>query len=194
MQLQEGNFLPNSPLQCVQHGPITESRRKRLSGNSRGMTLPFQPLNLAFSHMYYSVDMPSVCLSESLACNSWTPKQAMLPSASCAILVTLRHAKAGCVHVCEYEQQWDLLPLVRCTLHIVSADRAQNTMQGHAGEGERVEGASKPQLTLLYEISGAFRPGRLTCLMGVSGAGKTTLMDVLAGRKTGRPPSRACNT
>ena len=39
-------------------------------------------------------------------------------------------------------------------------------------------------LELLLGISGAFRPGVLTCLMGVSGAGKTTLMDVLAGRKT----------
>ena len=39
-------------------------------------------------------------------------------------------------------------------------------------------------LELLIGISGAFRPGVLTCLMGVSGAGKTTLMDVLAGRKT----------
>ena len=58
-------------------------------------------------------------------------------------------------------------------------------LQGHQGEGKRVAGASRLQLTLLSDISGAFRPGRLTCLMGVSGAGKTTLMDVLAGRKTG---------
>jgi ABC-type multidrug transport system ATPase subunit len=48
-----------------------------------------------------------------------------------------------------------------------------------------VEGVSRPQLTLLSDISGAFRPGVLTCLMGVSGAGKTTLLDLLAGRKTG---------
>ena len=44
-------------------------------------------------------------------------------------------------------------------------------------------------LELLLGISGAFRPGVLTCLMGVSGAGKTTLMDVLAGRKTGTASS-----
>lgn len=34
-------------------------------------------------------------------------------------------------------------------------------------------------------MSGAFRPGVLTALVGVSGAGKTMLMDVLVGRKTG---------
>lgn len=44
----------------------------------------------------------------------------------------------------------------------------------------------KQQLELLQGISGAFRPAILTCLMGVSGAGKTTLMDVLAGRKTSK--------
>ncbi|KXZ48202.1 hypothetical protein GPECTOR_29g109 [Gonium pectorale] len=41
------------------------------------------------------------------------------------------------------------------------------------------------ELRLLHEVSGSFRPGVLTALMGASGAGKTTLMDVLAGRKTG---------
>ena len=40
------------------------------------------------------------------------------------------------------------------------------------------------RLRLLNDVSGSFRPGVLTALMGVSGAGKTTLMDVLAGRKT----------
>ncbi|GFP96784.1 pleiotropic drug resistance protein 1 [Phtheirospermum japonicum] len=46
-------------------------------------------------------------------------------------------------------------------------------------------GATEDRLVLLNGVSGAFRPGVLTALMGVSGAGKTTLMDVLAGRKTG---------
>lgn len=47
------------------------------------------------------------------------------------------------------------------------------------------QGISEDRLQLLVNVTGAFKPGVLTALVGVSGAGKTTLMDVLAGRKTG---------
>ncbi|KAE8655684.1 Pleiotropic drug resistance protein 3 [Hibiscus syriacus] len=47
------------------------------------------------------------------------------------------------------------------------------------------QGITDDRLVLLKGVSGAFRPGVLTALMDVSGAGKTTLMDVLAGWKTG---------
>ncbi|KUF75921.1 ABC transporter G family member 31 [Phytophthora nicotianae] len=43
----------------------------------------------------------------------------------------------------------------------------------------------KESLQLLKGINGYAEPGSLTALMGSSGAGKTTLMDVIAGRKTG---------
>lgn len=58
-----------------------------------------------------------------------------------------------------------------------------------------VEETRGPQLELLNGISGAFRPGVLTALMGVTGAGKTTLMDCLAGRKTSilRSQHTACS-
>ncbi|KAI9117671.1 hypothetical protein K1719_011837 [Acacia pycnantha] len=47
------------------------------------------------------------------------------------------------------------------------------------------QGILQDRLQLLANVTGAFRPGVLTALVGVSGAGKTTLMDVIAGRKTG---------
>ena len=40
-------------------------------------------------------------------------------------------------------------------------------------------------LDLLTDVSGFAKSGTMTALMGSSGAGKTTLMDVIAGRKTG---------
>ncbi|KAL4116766.1 hypothetical protein PRIC2_012218 [Phytophthora ramorum] len=43
----------------------------------------------------------------------------------------------------------------------------------------------KDQLELLKGINGFAVPGSITALMGSTGAGKTTLMDVIAGRKTG---------
>ncbi|XP_028779237.1 pleiotropic drug resistance protein 1-like isoform X1 [Neltuma alba] len=51
-------------------------------------------------------------------------------------------------------------------------------------EEMKAQGITEDRLEILKGVTGAFRPGVLTALMGISGAGKTTLMDVLAGRKT----------
>ena len=49
----------------------------------------------------------------------------------------------------------------------------------------KAQGIAENKLLLLNDISGPFRSGVLTALMGGSGARKTTFMDILAGRKTG---------
>jgi len=46
-------------------------------------------------------------------------------------------------------------------------------------------GKKDEEIDLLKGVSGFTLPGTMTALMGSSGAGKTTLMDVIAGRKTG---------
>ena len=50
-----------------------------------------------------------------------------------------------------------------------------------SGKGKQ---KTKVEKQLLKGINGFSQPGTLTALMGSSGAGKTTLMDVIAGRKT----------
>ena len=47
------------------------------------------------------------------------------------------------------------------------------------------QGVTEDRLQLLVNVTRAFRHGVLTALVGVSDARKTTLMDVLDGRKTG---------
>ncbi|GLJ44184.1 hypothetical protein SUGI_0922110 [Cryptomeria japonica] len=49
----------------------------------------------------------------------------------------------------------------------------------------REHAANEDRLQLLGDVTGKFRPGVLTALIGVIDAGKTTLVDVFAGRKTG---------
>ena len=74
----------------------------------------------------------------------------------------------------------------QCATQGMSEDPASLS---RVGECDGVE-----MLQLLRSCAGAFRPGILTALVGSSGAGKTTLMDCLAGRKTSasvRPGSSA---
>lgn len=47
------------------------------------------------------------------------------------------------------------------------------------------QGILEDKSVLLKGVSCAFRPGVLTALMGVRSTGETTLIDVLAERKTG---------
>ena len=53
-------------------------------------------------------------------------------------------------------------------------ERNNNSQTAKEGKGGRASGAGKPELQLLHDMDGVFRPGVLTALMGASGAGKTT--------------------
>eukprot|EP00741_Cyanophora_paradoxa_P000196 tig00000402_g190.t1 len=60
--------------------------------------------------------------------------------------------------------------------HLAFADLSYSVPAKGGAGGERA---------LLTGVSGFVRPGEMLALMGPSGGGKTTLLDVLAGRKTG---------
>lgn len=79
-----------------------------------------------------------------------------------------------------------VIPLLSSRVHMRSLNGRSITRSNYDFRQEMKEqGVPEDRLQLLRDVTSAFRPGVLTALMGVSGAGKTTLMDVLAGRKTG---------
>lgn len=53
---------------------------------------------------------------------------------------------------------------------------------GPAGSLQNSSGSSKSSITILNDISGRIRGGRLTAIMGPSGSGKTTFLSALLGK------------
>nr|QVT92313.1 ABC transporter [Salvia miltiorrhiza] len=119
--------------------------------------------------------------------NSYDKKQAVLPEEDedAAIMGEAggsrrRSISSGTSEANENETRGMILPFEP---HSITFDNIKYSVDMPAEM--KALGANEDKLVLLKEVSGVFRPGVLTALMGVSGAGKTTLMDVLAGRKTG---------
>lgn len=123
--------------------------------------LPFMPLAVTFTDVSYSVPMPPVSDGRKL----------VMPIGQQALVATTYASRGGKVGHLEGNGGKLILQL----LHLMQ----------DAGAAAADPSAAAGQLQLLKGINGAFRPNILTALMGASGAGKTTLMDVLAGRKTG---------
>ena len=71
------------------------------SEKSKGMVLPFRPLNMAFSHMYYSVDLPSVR----------APPSAVEPSHVCSPIPTSASLRKPPCIMATYSPRYDLQPL-----------------------------------------------------------------------------------
>jgi len=109
-------------------------------------------------------------------------------------LLSLRLCEDICMpHVSEYPQchAWHIDHLL-LRMHGLSTNMSTDTLQGVSTDPEKLGPKAavvngKNVLQLLNHCNGSFRPGILTALVGSSGAGKTTLMDVLAGRKTSKP-------
>eukprot|EP00756_Hemistasia_phaeocysticola_P006888 Hpha_TRINITY_DN14037_c0_g1::TRINITY_DN14037_c0_g1_i1::g.44019::m.44019 len=91
----------------------------------------------------------------------------------------VRHSTATSAPA-DQEVQEVHVPLVRRSQAVVKTQLRWDKVTYSVVDNENPSGDRK---VLLHEISGFANPGEMTALMGPSGAGKTTLMDVLALRK-----------
>ena len=117
---------------------------------------------ITFQHVWYSVDLPSGMEPPP------NPKEDA-PGGKPRLYLLKACSHACCAHLLPGQQLLFLPGMLGVPIFcLVSFDAAP--FETHP--------------TPMQDVTGAFRPGVLTALIGETGAGKTTLMDVLAGRKT----------
>lgn len=103
---------------------------------------------------------------------------------------SLAYEKAGSIskeHACNYQTTEDEILVEPVTVicrglnyYVRNKSRKKHPSMIRGCGDTEIEGT----IQLLRNVDFYAQPGHLTALMGVSGAGKTTLMDILAGRKT----------
>ncbi|GBF90608.1 ABC transporter G family member protein [Raphidocelis subcapitata] len=137
-------------------------------------SLAFEPITPAFRDIHYSVPNPAYRKAAA-------KRHAAAEAAAAAAQAEADGAPPGDVESARGR---------------LAADSRAGTPAGAGAGGGGDDGASEeaaeaadalaamPQLELLKGITGYVEPGQLMALMGGSGAGKTTLADVLCGRKT----------
>ncbi|XP_065866326.1 ABC transporter G family member 29-like [Euphorbia lathyris] len=150
-----------------------------------GFTILFNVL-FTFALMYLKpLGKPQAIISEDVA-NQQSEREALDTNEKLKVKISKNLNNKGEIQMIEVSSQCVapkrgmILPFTPLSMSFDSINYYVDT----PAEMKRL-GVKEDRLQLLREVTGAFRPGILTALMGVSGAGKTTLMDVLAGRKTG---------
>lgn len=125
-----------------------------------GLALPFEPLSLAFRNISYFVDLPPVSTGVEHKYLVQSQSGVLLWSGGRCADQTSRSATLYTTQP-QHKQR---------VLHPQYHTQAPPAVlpQG-AEDGVVPPGGGKPQLQLLHEITGSFRPGVLTALMGVSG-------------------------
>eukprot|EP00026_Physarum_polycephalum_P002149 Phypoly_transcript_02154.p1 GENE.Phypoly_transcript_02154~~Phypoly_transcript_02154.p1 ORF type:complete len:902 (+),score=77.77 Phypoly_transcript_02154:193-2898(+) len=87
-----------------------------------------------------------------------------------AILLVGVFGASGAYHIMRGDHEYNPPPYNTITLSYQNITCALETKSG-------------PNRIILHHVSGTIQPGHITAIMGASGAGKTTFLDILAGRK-----------
>ena len=157
-------------------------------GAANQSALPFSQLYMTFEHgalaVMRTLMLFATALLKSPSGKRCAPRCGLLWSAN--IPGTHGQARASSVHKSLVSHGAVMTQDgVALTVGIWPAVYYSVDLPGGADEPPNQRPEDAGRLSILNDVSGAFRPNILTAFMGETGAGKTTLLDVLADRKTG---------